>query len=484
VIAGIVGGIVVGALSGSQVSVSGPAAGLTVIVVAAIQSLGSYRAFLVAVVLSGVLQLIFGVLKFGIVADYVPNAVIKGMLASIGILIIAKQIPHALGSDHDYEGDFRFLEIGGNNTLSSLVESITEASMGPVIIFGLSLALLLVWDKLAKKSRFFQIIPGPLAVVVLGIGLNQLFANAIPSLHLKAPQYLVNLPVAASLTDFYNQFTFADFSAIANKGVWKVAATIAVVGSLETLLSLEAADRLDPYKRISSSSRELRAQGIGNIICGAIGGLPITSVVVRTAANVESGARTRLSTIIHGLLLITSVVLLPRVLSLTPLASLATILIMVGFKLTKPELYRTVYSQGLSQFIPFIFTVTAVVFTDLLTGVLLGVVCGVFFVIRTNHHEAITVVNQDLNYLFRFTKDASFINKNEFRRKLRELPDGAHVVIDATRALFIDHDIVEIVDDFKQLAPYKNIDIHLKHWETYRPRGGRHGISQAIAAGK
>lgn len=484
VIAGVVGGIVIGALSGSHVSVSGPAAGLTVIVVSAIQSLGSYRGFLVAVVLSGVLQLVFGVLRFGIIADYVPNSVIKGMLASIGILIIMKQIPHALGSDQDYEGDFRFLEIGGNNTLSSLVKAVASASMGALLIFGLSMALILLWEKLAKRSRPFQIIPGPLAVVVLGIGLNQLFASVMPAMHLNAPEHLVNLPVPASIDDFFKQFTFPDFSAITNTALWKVAATIAVVGSLETLLSLEAADRLDPYKRISSSSRELRAQGIGNIVCGMIGGVPITSVVVRTAANVESGARTRLSAIIHGVLLLTSVVLLPRVLSLTPLASLATILIMVGFKLTKPALYRTVYSQGLSQFIPFIFTVLAVVFTDLLTGVMLGMVCGVFFVIRTNHHEAITVVNQDLNYLFRFTKDASFINKNEFRRKLRELPNGAHVVIDGTRALFIDHDIMEIVDDFAELAPYRDIHIQLKHWETYQPKGGRHGTPQAVAAGK
>jgi MFS superfamily sulfate permease-like transporter len=298
------------------------------------------------------------------------------------------------------------------------------------------------------------------------------------------PEHLVTLPVVLNLTDFIHQFTFPDFSAIANKVVWKAAGTIAVVGSLETLLSLEAADRLDPYKRMSSSSRELRAQGIGNIVCGLIGGLPITSVVVRTAANVDAGARTRLSAIIHGFLLLTAVIALPRVLSLTPLASLATILIFVGFKLTKPKLYRTVFSQGFDQFLPFIITVLAVVFTDLLTGVIVGFVCGVFFVIRTNHHEAITVVHQDSNYLFRFTKDASFINKNEFRRKLRELPNGAHVAIDGTRALFIDNDIMEIVSDFQQLAPYKNIHVELKHWETYHRNGAEHGASQTVAVGK
>jgi MFS superfamily sulfate permease-like transporter len=476
IIAGIVGGIVVGTLSGSHVSVSGPAAGLTVIVLSTIQSVGSYRGFLVAVVISGGLQLIFGILKFGIVADYVPNSVIKGMLAGIGILIILKQIPHALGRDSDYEGDFRFLEVGGNNTLSDIAKAVVSASMGALLIFTAGVVILLLWDKLAKKSRVFQIIPGPLAVVVLGIGLNQLFGNLAPTMHLTPPEHLVTLPVVASLTDFIHQFTFPDFSAIASKTVWKAGGTIAVVGSLETLLSLEAADRLDPYKRMSSSSGELRAQGIGNIISGLIGGLPITSVVVRTAANVDAGARTRLSAIIHGVLLLTAVIALPRVLSLTPLASLSTILILVGFKLTKPGLYRTVFSQGYDQFIPFIVTVLAVVFTDLLTGVIVGVVCGVFFVIRTNHHDAITVVNQDLDYLFRFTKDASFINKNEFRRKLRELPNNAHVVIDGTRALFIDTDIMEIVSDFQQLAPYKNIHIHLKHWETSGRMGGKNGV--------
>jgi MFS superfamily sulfate permease-like transporter len=468
VIAGIVGGIVVGLLSGSQMSVSGPAAGLAVIVLTAIQGIGSYEGFLVAVVLSGLLQLAFGFLKFGVVADYVPNSVIKGMLAGIGLLIILKQIPHTLGRDKDYMGDFKFLEAGGNNTLSDIAAAVASAATGAVIIFAVGLALLLVWEILAKKSRVFQLVPGPLAVVALGIGLNQMFGKVAPALQLVNVEHLVNLPVPASVSDFLGQFTHPHFSVLGSKGVWIAAGTIAVVGSLETLLSLEAADRLDPYKRISSSKRELFAQGIGNVVSGLIGGLPVTSVVVRTAANASAGGRTRMSTVIHGLLLLLSVILLPGVLRLAPLASLATILILVGYKLTKPSLYRTVYAQGWDQFIPFVTTVIAVVFTDLLTGVLVGFACGFFFVIRTNHHEGITVVSQDSNYLFRFTKDASFINKNELRRKLRELPNDSHVVIDGTRALFIDHDIMEIVEDFRQLAPYKNIQIELKHWESYR----------------
>jgi MFS superfamily sulfate permease-like transporter len=465
ILSGIVGGIVVGALSGSDVSVSGPAAGLAVIVATTIQGAGSFRAFLVAVVLSGALQLVFGTLKLGVIADYVPNSVIKGMLAGIGLLIVLKQIPHALGRDVDYMGNLSFLEVGGNNTLKELAAGILGASAGAIIIFGASLAVLLVWDKLAKKHRLFQLIPGQLAVVVLGIVLNQTFGVIAPAWQIVRAEHLVNLPVPGNVDEFLGQFALPDFSAIANKTVWTAAFTIAAVGSLETLLSLEAADRLDPYKRMSSSNRELRAQGIGNIVSGLLGGLPVTSVVVRSAANVEAGCRTRMSSIVHGALLLLSVILLPGVLRLTPLASLATILIAVGYKLTKPALYRAVRAQGWDQFLPFVVTVLAVVFTDLLTGVVVGCAFGLFFVIRTNHHEAITVVNQYENYLIRFTKDASFINKNEFRRRLRELPDGSKVIIDGSRALFIDHDIREILEDFGKLAPYKNIQITLKAWE-------------------
>jgi MFS superfamily sulfate permease-like transporter len=469
IISGVVGGIVVGLLSGSQVSVSGPAAGLAVIVLTAIQTLGSYEAFLVVVVLSGVFQLAFSVLHLGKIVDYVPHSVIKGMLAGIGLLIILKQIPHALGRDNDFMGNFKFLEAGGNTMLSDIASAVAGATAGPTIIFLFSLFLLLVWDKAGKRFRVFQLVPGPLAVVAMGIALNQLFGRLAPSLYVTNVKHLVDLPVPENLAAFFHQFTLPDFAAISNKAVWTTALTIAVVGSLETLLSLEAADRLDPYKRISSSDRELRAQGVGNIVSGLIGGIPVTSVVVRTAANVEAGGRTRLSTVIHGVLLLGTVIFLPGVLRLTPLASLATILIVVGFKLTKPALYRETFRQGWDQFVPFIVATVAVVFLDLLTGVLVGLACGVFFVIRTNHHDAITVVNLDSNYLFRFTKDASFVNKNEFRRKLRQLPEGATLLVDGTRALFIDHDILEILDDFRQMARHKNIHIDVKHWESYQP---------------
>ncbi len=465
IISGVVGGVVVGLLSGSQVSVSGPAAGLAVIVYTAIQTIGTYESFLVAVVLSGLFQLAFSVMRLGKIVDYVPNSVIKGMLAGLGLLIILKQIPHALGRDNDFMGDFKFLEPGGNTMFSDIASAIASATAGPTIIFLLSLSLLIAWDKAGKRSRIFQLVPGQLAVVAMGIALNQLFASLAPSLHVANAEHLVQLPVPKSVAAFFQQFALPDFTALSNKAVWTTALTIAVVGSVETLLSLEAADRLDPYKRISSPDRELRAQGVGNIVSGLIGGLPLTSVIVRTAANVEAGGSTRLSAVIHGFLLLGSVIVLPGVLRLTPLASLATILILVGCKLTKPALYRATFRQGWDQFVPFIVTTVAVVFLDLLTGVLVGLACGVFFVIRTNHHEAITVVSLDSNYLFRFTKDASFVNKNEFRTKLRQLPEGSKLLVDGTRALFIDHDILEILDDFRQMAQHKNIQIDVKHWE-------------------
>jgi MFS superfamily sulfate permease-like transporter len=467
VIAGIVGGMVVSLLSRLQVSVSGPAAGLAIIVLGAIQEIGSFQGFLVAVVLSGLLQLVFGVMRLGVITEYVPNSVIKGMLAGIGILIILKQIPHAVGRDNDYMGDFRFLEVGGNTALSDIAAAVASTSKGALIISAVSLGLLMLWDKAAQKSRLFQLVPGPLAVVILGIGLNQAFGVIAPALKLVTGDHLVNLPVAGSVADPFRKFTLPDFSVVTQRSVWAASGAIAVVGSLETLLSLEAADRLDPYKRISSSNREPRAQGVGNVLSGLIGGLPITSVVVRTAASVEAGAGTRMSAFFHGVLLSASVIL-PRVLRLTPLASLAAILIVVGFKLTKPSLNRKVSSLGWDQFVPFLTIVVAVVFADLLIGVLVGLACGISFVIRTNHQEAITVVSQESDYLFRFNKDASFINKNEFRAKLRELPNDSHVVVDGSRALFIDHDIVEVVEDFRQLAPYKSIQIALKHWENHQ----------------
>lgn len=466
IIAGIVGGIVVSIASGSNVSVSGPAAGLAVIVASAIQQAGSYRAFLTAVVLAGGIQLVFGLLRLGAVADYVPNSVIRGMLAGIGLVIILKQIPHALGRDKDYEGDFSFLTSGSSNTLTDIANGVLSASAGAIAISTMSLVILIAWNRLSHSSRFFQIFPGPLVVVLAGIGLNQLFALFAPSLQVTQPEHMVDLPVWSSFSDFLAQITLPDFAAIQSDKVWFAAGTIAVVASLESLLSLEAADKLDPYKRISPPNRELMAQGLGNILSGMVGGLPVTSVVIRTSANVYAGGKTWRSSLLHGILLLLSVVTVPGLLKLIPLSCLSAILIVTGYKLANPALFSKMRSLGWAQFLPFVITVLAVVFSDLLTGVLIGLACGAFFVIRVNHHEAITVVSRSNNYLFRFNKDASFVNKSELRSKLRKLPAGSSVVLDGTRAIFIDHDIMEVVEDFRELARFKNIAIELKHWDT------------------
>ena len=465
IIAGVVGGVVVSIASGSNVSVSGPAAGLAVIVATAIQSLGSYKVFLLALVLAGLMQLILGALRLGVIGDYVPNSVIKGMLAGIGLVIILKQIPHAFGRDKDFEGDLAFLE-GRENTLTDIVEAVMSASPGAILITAVSLAILLGWDRVAPRvSQYFRQLPASLVVVLTGIGINNWLGTLAPSLQLREAEHMVTLPVIGSAAGFVAQFMTPEFSAIGNPKVWTVAMTLAIVASIETLLSLEAADRLDPFKRISPPNRELLAQGVANLISGMIGGLPVTSVVVRTSANVYAGACTWLSAFVHGILLLAAVLLIPTFLNTTPLACLAAILIVVGYKLTKISLYKKMYSLGWSQFLPFIVTVLAIVFTDLLTGVLVGLALGLFYVIRQNHHEAITVVNQDQDYLMRFNKDATFVNKSELRTKLREIPAGSHVIIDGIKALYIDRDIVEAVDDFKLMAPYKSITVEVDNLE-------------------
>ena len=463
IIAGAVGGILVSVLSGSQVSVSGPAAGLTVIVATAIADLGSYQTFLAAVVLAGAMQFLFGVARLGLIADYVPNSVIKGMLAAIGLVIVLKQIPHALGRDTDFEGDFAFFEKGQSNTFTDLAEAVFSMHPSAVAISLVSLLLLVFWDRLvAKTSRLLQSIPGPLMVVVFGILANMALGIFWPERQIREAEHIVSLPVATSVQAFFAQFVRPDFGALANPKVWMVAATLALVGSLETLLSLEAADRLDPFKRISPPNRELRAQGIGNLVSGLLGGLPITSVVVRTSANVYAGARTWMSSFLHGLLLLGATLLIPTVLNLTPLCCLAAILIAIGYKLTAPKLYVEMYRAGWDQFLPFVVTVVAIVATDLLKGVVIGLVVGIFFVIRMNHHDAITMVNEGNHFLLRFNKDASFVNKSELRTKLRSLPDNSHVILDGTRAMFIDRDIHEVIEDFRKLAPYKNVTLEVK----------------------
>src|SRR4051812_40294623 len=460
-IAGIIGGIVIGSLSGSQLSVSGPAAGLTAIVVTAIGRMPSYEAFLLSVVIAGFIQMVFGFIKAGVFGDYVPSSVIKGMLTAIGIILILKQIPHLVGYDKDFEGDYTFEQGDENNTFSSITSAFNRITPLAAIIGVACLVVYIIWDKvLYTKSRLFQLIPAPLVVVLAGVLMHQFLQNG--SSMVLRDEHLVSIPKAATAGEFISFFTLPDFSFINLPVVWTTGLTIAIVASLETLLNIEAADNLDPYNRVTPTNRELKAQGIGNLISGMIGGLPITSVVVRTSANINSGAKTKMATIFHGILLLLCVALIPGILNLIPLSALAAILIYTGYKLAKPAIFVSLYKKGFDQFIPFIATVVVIIFTDLLTGILIGIAIGLFFVIRSNFKSSLMVVHDNNRYLFRFRKDISFLNKPLLKNKLEKVPANSFVLIDLMRADFIDKDVIEVINDFAKHAPLKNIRIEVK----------------------
>ena len=470
IIAGVVGGIVVGLLSGSALSVSGPAAGLTTIVLASISSMGSFEAFLVAVFLAGVFQLVLGFLQAGGIGNYFPAAVIKGMLAAIGVILILKQIPHALGYDHDFEGDESFFQQDGENTFTELSHAISFINPGAVVICLLSLLILVIWDKpFMKRLGVIAKVPAPLLVVIAGLIMNGLFKFTDSSWQINA-EHLVSLPVSENVSAFAGHFRMPDFTAILTRECWIVAFTIAIVASLESLLSIEAVDKLDPFKRTSPLNLELKAQGVANMLSGLIGGLPITAVIVRSTANIASGARTKTSSIVHGLLLLLTVFFIPGLLNKIPLASLAAILLVVGYKLAAPSLIKGMYRKGMDQFIPFMLTVVAILLTDLLIGICIGILVGLFFVLKTNFRQSIISVNEDGNYLIRLTKDVTFLNKALLRRTLREIPEGSRVIIDGTRPAFIDQDIIETITDFRASAPNRRIKVELKQSVTaYNP---------------
>jgi MFS superfamily sulfate permease-like transporter len=467
IIAGIVGGIVVGLLSKSALGVSGPAAGLVVIVLTAINTLGSFEAFLLAVVIAGALQVLAGFLKAGIIGYYFPSSVIKGMLTAIGLILILKQIPHALGFDAEYMGNESFDVEGGNNTFTELWLAVKYSTTGAIVISVISLAVLLLFDRpFLKRIQLFKFIPGALIVVLLGIGLNILFGIVAPGLAVEG-QHLVQLPVAGSVEEFLGFFRMPDWSAITNPAVYTVAITLAIVASLESLLSVEATDKLDPYKRNTPTNRELMAQGVGNMASGLIGGLPITQVIVRSSANVEAGGKTRLATIVHGAILLLSVIIIPRFLNLIPLSSLAAILLLVGFKLAKPSLFKGMYKLGWEQFIPFIVTVLAILVTDLLKGIAVGMVVAVYFILRKNYKhsysyrkendqsgEVVTIV---------LSEEVTFLNKGSIGLTLDNIKPNSTVIIDGRRSLDIDYDVLEIIQNFKQhTAPTRNITVETK----------------------
>ncbi|MBK6632958.1 MAG: SulP family inorganic anion transporter [Chitinophagaceae bacterium] len=465
IIAGIVGGIIVGIASGSPLGVSGPAAGLAVIVLTAIGTLGSFQAFLLSVVIAGIIQLALGFAKAGFIAYFFPSSVIKGMLTGIGLLIILKQIPHALGWDKDPEGDDAFIQADGQNTFSEIAKALDFITPGAALIAVISLAILILWDSvLTKKHKIFQLIQGPIVVVILGIVMNYLFKSGTLNFSLAEDQ-VVRLPVANNFTEFFNQFTFPDFSAITNLEVWKIGLVMAIVASLETLLCVEATDKMDPDKRVTPTNRELKAQGLGNIVSGLIGGLPVTQVIVRSSANINFGGKTKLSAILHGVFLLVSAITIAGLLNMIPLASLAAILLMVGYKLAKPMLFKQMYRLGWEQFIPFVATVVGILATDLLRGITIGMLFGIFYTLRhsyrNSHYMKETVTTeegQEVHHIV-LAEEVSFFNKASVIKELEEIPKNSKVIIDCTKSKSIAYDVVELIRDFRSNAKTKNIAV-------------------------
>jgi MFS superfamily sulfate permease-like transporter len=464
IIAGVVGGILVTIFSGSKYSVSGPAAGLTAIVLASISQLGSFQVFLAAVVFAGVVQLILGVIKAGAIGNYIPNAVIKGMLAGIGIILIIKQIPHLFGYDKDPEGDEQFIQIDGENSFTELVHMINFITPGALIIGIVSFIILIIAERaFYKKNKILSNIPGPLLAVIFGILLTISFKShsflAVDS------QHLVNLPFISSIADLQDNLFFPDFSYASTSTFWIVVLTLAVVASLETLLGIEAVDKLDPDKNESNTNKELLAQGIGNIACGFAGGLPVTSVIVRSSANINSGAKSKLSTVIHAALLLISVLLLPNLLALIPNACLAAILIMTGFKLTKYAIFKEQWNFGMEQFVPFVITIVVMLISDLLKGVCAGLIVAVIYIIRDNikfSFEATSdVMNGKLYYLIKLPQYVTFFNKGYLIKYFSQIKQDSKVIIDGSINKKIDRDSKDVITQFVNNSKKKKIEVEL-----------------------
>ncbi len=462
ILAGVIGGVVVGIASGAQVSVSGPAAGLTTIVLAQMEKLGSFEAFLLAVMLSGLLQIVFGALRAGLLANYFPTNVIKGLLAAIGVILIMKQVPHLVGYDPDYEGDMSFSQPDGENTFTSLVSAFKSLLPGAATIGLTCLVLLVAWDKSRLKKTIF---PAPLAAVLVGVAINELFRALGSSLYVDT-SHLVQVPVVGGDVGWDQIFTFPDFSQLGNAKVYLGALTIAIVASLETLLNIEATDKLDPYKRFAPQNRELFAQGLGNTVAGLIGGMPVTSVIVRSSVNASAGGVTKLSTIVHGVLLAISAFLLPQYLNRIPLAALAAILVVTGWKLASPKLFKSMAAEGRNQFVPFIVTLLAIVFTDLLVGILIGLAVSSLFILYANMQRGFHIVRE--NHVggsvtrVIFANQVSFLNRAQLATTLAEFGQDDQVILDARTADYIDPDILGLVREFRdEQAPVRGAKVSL-----------------------
>ena len=478
-IAGIVGGIIVGILSRSHTSVSGPAAGLTAVVAAQILSLGSFEAFLLAVSVAGILQIALGFAKAGVIAVYFPTSVIRGLLTAIGVILILKQFPHLIGYDHDPEGDMAFVQPDGHTTFTDMIAALTRFHSGAMLIGLTSMFVLVAWDNIKRLKK--SVVPAPFIVVMLGIGLSELLKAYFPngmewSLN---GEHLVQVPIAQSVGDVVGFLRFPDFSRILDAPIWVAAVTIAIVASLETLLNLEAVDKLDPRQRYSPPSRELFAQGVGNLVAGMIGGIPVTSVIVRSSVNINAGAATKRSAIFHGVLLLLCTVFLPTLLTRIPLSCLAAILMVTGFKLASPKIVRAMWDEGWNRFLPYVITVLAIVFTDLLVGVVIGLLVSIAFILTSNlkrplRHIVEKHVSGDV-HRFELASQLSFFNRAILDGALRKIPHGGHVLLDARNTVYIDPDVIDFIREYRdKMAPARGVTVSLLGFHD------RHSISDEI----
>ncbi len=461
-LAGVIGGIVVGLVSGSPLMVSGPAAGLTAIVLAGITTLGSFPAFLTAVLIGGVLQIGLGLMRAGVIGYYFPTSVIRGMLAGIGVILILKQLPHAVGYDADYVGDESFKQLDGGNTFTAIQESLQSVQSGAALVCLLGVLILVGWPKVPALKKL-KLLPGPLVAVAVGIGLNAVLASVAPDWAIRAT-HLVQLPIPERASDLLGYFIFPDLSALAKADVWRIGVTLAIVASLESLLSLEATDKMDPYKRESDANRELLAQGVGNTLAGLVGALPVTGVIVRSAANVDAGAETRWSAIFHAILLAIAVISIPVVLNKIPLAALAAILLVTGFKLAAPSLWIQLWRQGMQQFVPFAATVVAIVFTDLLIGIGVGLTIALFFILSEYFRQpALQLVSAPDAVLQRYVlpEQVTFLAKANIERTLELIPPGSRVEVDGRNTKRFDHDALELLHEYKLVAELRGVDYRM-----------------------
>jgi MFS superfamily sulfate permease-like transporter len=473
VIAGAIGGIVVSLASGSQLSVSGPANGVTIVAAAAIANFG-YRGLLLSVVIAGAIQIALGFMRAGAISAYFPSSVIRGMLAAIGMMLMMKQLPHALGYDKPAEDDLSFLEESGQAEVSVIEEAFNSVSPGAILLSVTCLAILFLWDtRWIKSNRFLSPIPAPLFVVAFG-GFFHIFTSKLSSYFSIQPGHLVNLPAFESFEHLRSEIVFPDFSMITNPHIFMTAFTLALIASLESLLSLEAADKLDPLRRVAPTDKELKAQGLGNFLSGLLGGIPLSAVIVRTSVNINAGGRTKLASFIHGVCIVISVMFFVEYLNLIPLSCLAAILIYTGFKLTKPAIFSELYEQGLDQFVPFIITILAMLTLDSLRGVAIGLAVGLIFVLKNNYHQAFSLTVQGDYCLLKLKKDVSFLHKAPLRNLLDKIPENSMLFIDGTQASFIDRDIMETINDFVKAGTDRNIKVELKnvgHRRSYEERG-------------